>query len=111
MKTFKLNMEADCNGTHRQAEIDTTYAKIAKVFGPPIGADDCKVSGEWVFTDEDGNVFTLYDWKSTSPYDSYLPTVEEFRRKRKPVTFNIGGHTYATDFLFWLKSKLDGAKL
>ena len=110
MENYKLDLTADVNGTHRVAEVDTTYAKIAKVFGPPIESDGYKVSGEWVFTDAEGNVFTLYDWKSTSLYDSDLPTVYEFRRKRKPVTFNVGGNSDATAFLFWLKQKIDGVK-
>lgn len=106
METFKIDSTADVNGTHRVGEIETTYAKLRKAFGEPTECDGYKVSGEWTFTDEQGQVFTLYDWKLTSLYDSDLPTVEEFRRKRKPSQFNIGGNCDATNFILWLKGKI-----
>ena len=49
-------------------------------FGEPTykGSIDEKVQYEWVFEGEDGNVFTLYDWKSSVIFDD------------KPISWNIG---------------------
>lgn len=81
------------NGTSKLGSISLRYKDIVMAFGDPISFDDYKVSGEWVFQDDEtGAVFTLYDWKSTYLYDPGLPSVEEFRALEYPVTFNIGGN-------------------
>ena len=61
------------------------------MFGEPELDDEYKVSGCWAFTDNDGNVVTVYDWKRTRLYDESLPSVSEFRNSNNPVTFNVGG--------------------
>lgn len=88
---FKLNNNADVNGTSLIGHVILNYQSIVKHFGPPIESDEYKVSGEWVFEDDKGNVFTLYDWKSTDLYDTGLPTVSQFRLQDS-AEFNIGGH-------------------
>lgn len=69
-----------------------TYAQLVKAFGQPVfnpeDSGDGKVNFEWVF-EYDGNVFTLYDWKT---YDVEY-TINEL------TTWNIGGKTYAGDFI------------
>jgi hypothetical protein len=102
---FKVDHNANVNGTSLKGHITCEYAYIVKKFGQPLDGDDYKVSGEWHFTDDKGNAFTLYDWKSTELYDSGLPSVEQFRAK-KQATFNVGASVDATDFIDWLKTEL-----
>lgn len=89
--TFKLNPNADTNGTYLIGEIKAKYSNLERAFGLPQESDGNKVSGEWVFTDSDGGVYTLYDWKATELYEDGLPSVEEFRAIPCESKFNIGG--------------------
>jgi hypothetical protein len=99
MKAFKLDPEADTNGTHGQGEITIPPKRMVDVFGPPGDCDGYKVSGKYVFTDQAGNVFTVYDWKATTLFDggqeegeeSALPTPEEFWGNWNPDVLHIGG--------------------
>lgn len=102
MKQFKVDFDADINGTSLKGHVTANYNKLVKLFGEPMESDGYKVSGEWVFTDDDGNVFTLYDWKSTELYDDELPSVKQFRRQTE-ATFNVGGRSYAGDFIEFLE--------
>ena len=69
------------------------------MFGPPPEGDGYKVSGNYVLTDDAGNVFTVYDWKATSLFDDDAgeggwpgpPTPEEFWANRNRATLHIGG--------------------
>ena len=112
---FKVSNDYDkFDGTYLVGEIDLVYADIELAFGSPMHGDDYKISGEWLFENEEtGEVFSLYDWKSTNLYggDRY-PSVEKFRANLKPQTFNIGGkreynvHTFKT----LLKKQIEYAK-
>ena len=80
-------------GTSRMGYMDVRYKDLVLAFGEPEESDDHKVSGEWVFVEEEsGEVFTIYDWKSTNLYDSEYPSVERFRNCNHEVQFNIGGN-------------------
>lgn len=79
MKNHELNQNASACGTSLQGEIELNCQKLIALFGVPNESDGCKVSTEWVFESETGEVFTLYDYKETNLYDDGLPTVEEFR--------------------------------
>ena len=109
MTAFKLDLNAETCGTSRQSQVDASYSELFNLFGEPLDSDGYKVSGEWSFTDSDGNVVTVYDWKSTNLYDEYYPSVEEFRASSR-VTFNIGAHSreVASNFLSWLNTQLKG---
>ena len=85
----------DINGTHLQGHITAVYSDLEEILGQPEECDGYKVSGEWTLTDSDGNVVTLYDWKSTELYDDSLPSVRQFRRNPDEQEFNIGGHDRA----------------
>lgn len=100
---FKLSQDADTNGSHRQSEIYVSPAKLIEKFGEPIESDGYKVSGEYVFDNDEGEVFTLYDWKATTLYDDYGVTPSDFWQEQSAVQFNIGGKTNAFDFVDWLK--------
>lgn len=98
-------------GTSLKGYITTTFGALEKAFGAPHDSDGYKVSGEWCFHDDDGNEFTIYDWKRTSLYDSEYPTVSELRNSTKPDDFNIGGDSGdIAAFIKFLESKVKGAK-
>jgi len=97
MSKFRLNNDAEICWTSKQDSVCLIYKDIEAVFGMPVEADDYKVSGQWIFTDDKGNVFTLYDWKETNLYDDDLPSVEEFRNSDELVTFSIGGRIIDAD--------------
>lgn len=101
--TFRRNEQADSNGTCLKGRLVGNYQQFVEKFGKPIEFDGDKVSGEWIFESENGDVVTLYDWKSTNLYEETLPTVEEFRQLPKSY-FNIGAHSQevADAFYIWL---------
>ena len=103
---FKLS-KLSADGTHAVGEIVASYAKLVKAFGKPQESDGYKVSGEWTFEDgRNGNIFTLYDWKETSLYDSEYPSVESFRQQ-KSANFHIGGDSDPTEFKAWMEKELN----
>ena len=81
-------------GTHLQGHITAVYSDLEEILGQPEECDGYKVSGQWTLTDSDGNVVTLYDWKSTELYDDSLPSVKQFRRNSDEQEFNIGGRDF-----------------
>ena len=107
---FRLSQDADINGTSLKDHIMVAPALLIEKFGPPIASDGYKVSGEYVFEKDEGEVFTLYDWKCTDLYDSYGTPSDEFWRGRAPVQFNIGGRSSAFDFVDWLKKECEVTK-
>jgi hypothetical protein len=107
MTTYKLNPNANINGTYKVATLQTTFGQLVAVFGMPEESDGYKSSGDWLFTSDDGDTFTIYDWKATSLYDSSLPSVEEFRSSPKIVEFSVGGQGDASEFLSWVSHKLN----
>lgn len=81
------------NGTSRMGEIVIAPIDLILAFGQPGESDGYKVSGEYTFHDEEsGIVFTMYDWKSTSLYDSDYPSPEQLWSSNTPITINIGGN-------------------
>ena len=107
MTTYKLNPNADINGTYKVATLQTTFGQLLAVFGMPEESDGYKSSGDWMFSSDDGDTFTIYDWKATSLYDSSLPSVEEFRRSTRLVEFSVGGRGDASKFLSWVSWKIN----
>jgi hypothetical protein len=90
VRKFKLDPKADTRETCGQGCIDIAYADLERAFGVPTESDGCKISGEWVFTDQVDNVYTLFDWKVTNLYNSEYPSVEEFRNQTI-AEFQTGG--------------------
>ena len=72
-----------------------------------IESDEYKVSGEWIFESETGDVVTLYDWKSTDLYDTDLPSVEEFRQESR-YDFHVGAKDKMTALMFneWFMNQI-----
>src|SRR5438034_8774182 len=99
MPDFTPNQAADVNGTYHIGKILVPPKRMVELFGPPREVDRYKVSGSYAFTDERGNVFTVYDWKVTSLYsdsidegeESLLPSPEEFWSCETPEELMIGG--------------------
>lgn len=114
--TFRLNSEANVCGTSLQSYMTGNFQKLVELFGEPIESDGCKISGEWIFESENGDVVTLYDWKMTSLYDGDLPSVEEFRALDS-YSFHIGAESrlIADQFSSWFMSlitnKIEGGRL
>jgi len=91
----KLNQNDAINriaGTSLKGYINEyTYSQLVAALGEPTfntASDDGKVQKEWVF-DYNGDVFTIYDWKTYS---------EEFTTQNLD-TWNVGGKTNASGFL------------
>lgn len=81
--------------------------ELIKKFGLPLEGDKYKVSGEYIFISENGDSFTLYDWKSTSLYErDYLDPLS-FWRQENPYMFCVGGTEEGApdieDFKQWIK--------
>ena len=72
MKYSVTNSYNDASMTGLLDYVNTTYARLVEVFGKPIdGSGDGKVNSEWIIKFDDGQVATIYDWKtgSTPVYD------------------------------------------
>ncbi len=105
MKKYKLDMDANPSETGYRDTIEIDYEKMVSQFG--IGTNDgCKVSAEWRFVDNQGRIYTVYDFKQTSLYSPDKPSVEAFRSK--PQIYHIGAKDNAKDFKAWLQNKLKG---
>jgi hypothetical protein len=62
------------NGTTLQGYLQATYDTIVKILGEPTRGPsaDNKTTCGWILKNEDGNVATLYDWKTeTTPLSPY----------------------------------------
>jgi hypothetical protein len=87
---FKLNQEASANGTSLAGYVDIAPATLVEVFGEPQQSDGYKVSGEYYFTDSEGNTYTVYDWKYTTLYDPEYMRPSELWAMTTPYQFHIG---------------------
>lgn len=88
---IKCNNNADRNGTSLQGYITLSFADLVATFGQPEESDGYKVSTEWTFEADNGQVFALYDYKDTNLYDKGLPSVEQFRALRS-FEWHIGAN-------------------
>lgn len=105
---FKVtNDQNDADGTSLVGHVKTTYGQLVKLFGEPVESDGYKVSGEWILKNDNGDVITIYDWKSTTLYDHDCPTVDEFRTNGEEFVFNVGSNDSNTfdKFETFIKSK------
>jgi hypothetical protein len=100
---FHLSPGAPIAGTSGLTEAELVPAHIVARFGRGRPTADAKCSGTYAFQDDNGNVFTLYDWKCTSLWEiaeghapdeksASFPTPDEFWALDFPVPLNIGGH-------------------
>ncbi len=104
---FKLSPTTDTIGTTEMGEIEVAPALIVKRFGPPGAGDDYKVSGEYVFADQNGEPFVVHDWKSTSLWDEDFPTPEELWASEEPEELSISSRDLETgEFERWFLEQL-----
>lgn len=80
---------------------------LIETFGKPGDCDGYKVSGIYRFANAQGDIFTIYDWKTTTLYhgeDSSCLPPEEFWREEELHDFNIGGNNekLISAFVDWL---------
>jgi len=103
---FILAQNANACGTHLQDYVQLAPAALVEKFGLSELSDGYKTSGEYVFESEDGEVFTVYDWKWTNLYDSDGIPVKQFWSSWEPTQFNVGGKSNAIDFIDWLEKEV-----
>jgi len=85
-----------------------SYEDLFAILGEPSKGDSYKVSTEWIIRDNNnGDVWSLYDYKETNRYDLSLPSVESFRKKSSHG-WHIGGTSSRfQDLIAWLNSKIN----
>ena len=104
---FRLDPSADVNGTSLLTWFECPPVCLLELFGKPAEGDGHKVSGEYVFTNDKGDVFTLYDWKMTTLFwgeESGSPTPDEFWIGEDPEQLCVGGRPGSNPdaFLEWV---------
>jgi hypothetical protein len=104
---FELSQSSDTTGITQMGEIEVPPALVVRRFGLPAKGDDYKVSGEYLFLDQNGNLFVVHDWKSTSLWDERLPAPEEFWATVEPTELSISSHDLDTgEFVRWFLQQL-----
>ena len=86
------------DGTCLKGKVSIRYEKLVELFGEPECGDDYETDAEWVvmFGNE---VFTIYNWKNGKNYAG------EFGDEvHNIVHWNIGGKTWAGDFIEYLEN-------
>lgn len=73
MKYTVTNSYKDSAMTALMGYVNTNYARLVEVFGRPIsGSGDGKVNSEWIIRFANGEVATIYNYKTGStPTDDY----------------------------------------
>ena len=109
---FRLDPTASVNGTSGLTRMQCLPVELVEMFGKPRDGDGHKVSGEYVFTNDDREVFAVYDWKQTSLYfgrRSGCPSPEEFWTNDEFVFLSVGGRrgSDVDRFLTWLVDRME----
>ena len=83
-KTYK-----DTDGTSfHDVVITTSVANLTKIFGMAHYCDntgECKVNFEWDMQTDEGNVFTIYDWKEGRPLELDEPVEWHIGAKSRSI--------------------------
>jgi len=102
---FRLASSVSTAGTSLRVIIRLCPSALVKIFGPPEPGDNYQVSGCYTFTDEHGDVFTVYECRATTLYwrntGDNFPTPEEFWNSNELEEMGIGGRTDAAEFTKW----------
>jgi hypothetical protein len=110
---FHFDPNATVAGTSLVEEIDLPPAFLVERFGPPLPGDGSRCTGRYGFVDDGGEVFTVYEYKSTAAYlddeDDALPP-EEFWRSELEQELSVGGRGDYGDgsakaFIEWLSAE------
>lgn len=106
-KTGNIESTYGAGGIGRMRAV--TYARMVKAFGAPVaraGADD-KTAFMWIFANDAGKVFAIYDYKATRKYSRDLPTLEAF--KKKPYSWSVGSNASdvaGVEFIKWANTQI-----
>tara|TARA_Y100001938_G_C7972480_1_gene370037 strand:+ start:484 stop:852 length:369 start_codon:yes stop_codon:yes gene_type:complete len=102
----------DANYTCLQSNIKAPPKLLCELLGEPLSGDGHKVTMEWILSDKDGNIATVYDWKATSDYGTALPSAQELRESSNPHDFHIGAHDHDTASVLksWLSDIISNHK-
>jgi len=105
---YRLDPTADIEGTAWVADVEAIPTDVIQAFGAPHDrGDQFKISGRYIFVDDDHRVFTLYDWKSTSLFDTSCPSPIRFWNSSEIQDFSVGSmEDDATDFKHWLLEQM-----
>ena len=113
---FRLNPNADTSEVSALMDIELIPVDLVEVFGTPVECDGNKVSGEFIFANDKGDVFTIHDWKETTLFwgeDPGCLTPGEFWQDDELHTFYIGGNNAKRlqPFMKWLCDELEKPKI
>ena len=104
--SFRLDPSANSSVTSLKVIVELPPSRLVALFGSPDPGDNYQVSGHYTFTNDRGEVFTVYESRSTSLYwkneGVKAPTPEEFWRSNDLEEMGIGGRTDATELTKWL---------
>lgn len=100
--TFKLDLNANADGTSLLGKFPAIHKQIVANFGPGRpDYDTWKSTCEWSFSDDQGGVYTMYDYGSPK------------RTYKRLQLWHIGGNKVGREnfesFREWLKTYLDYA--
>lgn len=81
---MKRSSKNSIDTTFHGDDIMLTRYMIENKIGEPdyTGDKDSKTQYEWICETENGDVFTIYDWKEYRDYNEYTP-----------IVWHIGGHS------------------
>ena len=89
---FRINEDANIDGTHYQTSVVIPPRDLVDLLGPYLEGDG-KISGQYILETKSGSVVSIYEYKSTSLYDPMNPDPKVFWDSDKPYRFHIGAHS------------------
>ncbi len=103
---FRLDLSANEEATHWLDTVWLPPARLVEKFGPPREGDFHRITGCFLFLDDAGHVFTVYDYKATTAFwglgENY-PTPEQFWSSQEADEIHIGAKIdSAEEFVKWL---------
>jgi len=107
---FHLDSSQNGVGTSLVDEVDLAPAFLVDRFGQPLPGDGSRCTGRYTFVGDDGSLFTVYEYKSTTAYlddEEGALVPEEFWRSAQEHEFSVGGFGAYGDgsshaFIKWL---------
>merc|ERR1712166_1396909 len=77
--SYRIDRHISTKGTRLQSYQIVPFERLVARFGEPRAGDGVSTIYQWVFSDDGGNVYTLYDWKATTMYKRDLVTPAKLR--------------------------------
>jgi len=99
--------ELRLDGATIVATVPIAPAILIQHFGEPSPGDGYKISGEFVFINDGGDVFALHDWLSTTLYTNSGRTPAEFWASTEEMELHVSSADKdGTGFLEWLANQI-----